>query len=153
MGAELFLAFPELRSWLESGSEVAGTIYRPRTFDDERRQKDEEALKDTRAAQPALGLIDLATHRVLKKVGVMPSMAAGHSYGEVAALAAERGDPRRGPLAALEEARGGDPRRVQKRGGDPGTMAAVSASAEVVEKHVGQIEGLVLANLNAPSRR
>ena len=150
MGAELFLAFPELRSWLEDGKDVAGTIYRPRTFDEERRRKDEEALKDTRAAQPALGLIDLATHRVLNKVGVRPSMAAGHSYGEVAALAASGAIPAE-DLLSLSKLRAEAILEACK-GEDPGTMAAVSAGAEETAKHVGRIEGVVLANHNAPSQ-
>ena len=152
MGAELFLAFPELRGWLEEGSEVANTIYRPRTFDEERRKKDEEALKDTRAAQPALGLIDLATHRVLNKVGVRPSMAAGHSYGELAALAASGAIHAEDLLPLSKKRAQAILDACEKGGGDPGTMAAVSAGADVVEKHVSSIDGIVLANHNAPAQ-
>jgi acyl transferase domain-containing protein/NAD(P)H-dependent flavin oxidoreductase YrpB (nitropropane dioxygenase family) len=150
MGAELFLAFPELRGWLEAGMDVADKIYRPRTFDEARRKRDEEDLKDTRTAQPALGLVDLAVHRVLKKVGVTPSMAAGHSYGELAALAASGTIPV-DDLLPLSRSRA--EAILGACGEDPGTMAAVAANASVVEEALGTtIEGVVLANHNAPDQ-
>lgn len=47
----------------------------------------EAGLADTRAAQPLLYLADLAWARAFGSRGVVPSLVAGHSLGELAALA------------------------------------------------------------------
>ncbi|HXF71264.1 MAG TPA: ACP S-malonyltransferase [Actinomycetota bacterium] len=50
--------------------------------------RDEGALASTAFVQPALLACDLAAFRVLESEGVRPGAAAGHSLGEVVALAA-----------------------------------------------------------------
>lgn len=88
MLADLFVAFPELRPYLELGRAHADTLYPPTAFDDAVRDRQRAALTDTRVAQPALGIAGLAAHAVLTAAGVRPDMAAGHSYGELVALCA-----------------------------------------------------------------
>src|SRR5690606_41320223 len=60
---------------------------------------------DTRVAQPALGLADLAAATVLDRFRVRADMVAGHSYGELVALCAA-GALDTPALLALSEARG-----------------------------------------------
>ena len=50
---------------------------------------DDAALRDTRTAQPALGAVSFGAWQVLhERFGVSVEAFAGHSYGELVALAA-----------------------------------------------------------------
>ncbi|MFF3445891.1 SDR family NAD(P)-dependent oxidoreductase [Streptomyces sp. NPDC002667] len=154
MLADLFVAFPELRHYLELGADHAARLYPPAAFDDGARDRQRAALTDTRAAQPALGITGLAAHALLTTAGVRPDMAAGHSYGELVALSAAGALSPETLLALSSEraaailaAAGAD------RGADPGTMAAVSAGAAEVEGALRAVEApaaVVVANRNAP---
>src|SRR5690606_37083988 len=86
MGADLFTSFTETREVLERGLSFAPVMLPPAAFTPEAKESQRQALTDTRAAQPALGLADLATAGLLQRVGVSPDMVGGHSYGELVAL-------------------------------------------------------------------
>ncbi|MFG2944625.1 SDR family NAD(P)-dependent oxidoreductase [Streptomyces adustus] len=154
MLGDLFVAFPELRHYLELGADRADLLYPPAAFEDGALDRQRAALTDTRAAQPALGITGLAAHALLTTAGVRPDMAAGHSYGELVALSAAGAlDPgtllalSRERAAAILAAAGAD------HGADPGTMAAVTAGAtEVTEalRAAGAQDTVVVANRNAP---
>ncbi|MET8855480.1 SDR family NAD(P)-dependent oxidoreductase [Streptomyces sp. NPDC004579] len=154
MLSDLFVAFPELRHYLELGDDHAGLLYPPAAFDDSTRDRQRAALTDTRAAQPALGIAGLAVHALLTTAGVRPDMAAGHSYGELVALGAAGALSPETLLALSSEraaailaAAGAD------RGADPGTMAAVPAGAAEVSRALRAVEApaaVVVANRNAP---
>ncbi|MEU1511396.1 SDR family oxidoreductase [Streptomyces sp. NPDC005811] len=155
MLAELFLAFPELRPYLELGRSHADALYPPAAFDEAARERQRAALTDTRVAQPALGVAGLAAHAVLTAAGVRPDMAAGHSYGELVALCAAGAlDPdtlldlsAERAAAILDAAAGAGP--------EPGTMAAVAAGAEETERALRAAEApgsVVLANRNSPEQ-
>ncbi|WP_037679297.1 type I polyketide synthase [Streptomyces griseus] len=151
MLADVLIAFPELRHTLEElGRDHAGALYPPAPFDDAVRDRQREALTDTRAAQPALGVAGLAAHALLTASGVRPDMAAGHSYGELVALCAAGAlDP--GTLLELSSERAAA--ILAAAGDDPGTMAAVSAGAEEVVRALraaGTPDSVVVANRNAP---
>ncbi|MFI5821887.1 SDR family oxidoreductase [Streptomyces rishiriensis] len=164
MLADLFVAFPELRPYLELGRAHADALYPPAAFDDAGRERQRAALTDTRVAQPALGVAGLAAHAVLTAAGVQPDMAAGHSYGELVALCAAgalapetllelSAERAAAILRAAESAgtAGGD----GSGGADPGTMAAVSAGAEEVARALrasGAPDSVVVANRNAPGQ-
>ena len=147
MGGDLYLLFPELRELLAKGRKWATRIFPPRTFSPEDRKEQELALRDTRAAQPALGITSTAFARVLHRLGLRPDMAAGHSFGELAALSAA-GAFDFETLLALSEARA--EAILAAAGDDPGTMAAVAATPEQIEPFLAAHEGVVLANRNSP---
>ncbi len=147
MLAELFVAFPELDELLAEGGEWAPLIWPARAFGKDERQAQEARLTDTRVAQPALGLAGLALARLLARLGLAPDMLAGHSYGELVGLCCAGGITP-GTLFELSAARA--EAILSAAGDDPGTMAAVSAGAEPIEAIVAGIDGLVLANHNAP---
>ncbi|QTD97143.1 type I polyketide synthase [Streptomyces cyanogenus] len=152
MLAELLIALPELRHYLHLGRAHADRIFPPAAFDDTARDRQRAALTDTRTAQPALGITGLAAHAFLTSAGVHPDLAAGHSYGELAALAAAGAlDPE--TLLELSAERAGA--ILAAAGDEPGTMAAVGAPADTVVRVLrtaGAPESVVVANLNSPEQ-
>ncbi|HEY0255390.1 MAG TPA: beta-ketoacyl synthase N-terminal-like domain-containing protein, partial [Kofleriaceae bacterium] len=144
MLSELFVAFPRLHRLLELGAPWAQTMLPAAAFGDEAKRQ-AEALTDTRVAQPALGMADLAIAELLGSCGVHPDMIAGHSYGELAALAIA-GVLGEADLLALSAARG--EAILDAAGGEPGTMAAVGADGEVVAELIAGT-GAVIANYNS----
>ncbi|WP_329312304.1 SDR family NAD(P)-dependent oxidoreductase [Streptomyces sp. NBC_01262] len=150
MFADAFIAFPELQHYLELGREHADVLYPATAFDDEGRDRQRAGLTDTRAAQPALGMVGLAAHELLTRAGVRPDMAAGHSYGELVALCAAGAI---GPETLLELSSERAAAILAAAGEDPGTMAAVAAGAEDVGRtlrEAGAPASVVIANHNSP---
>ncbi|MEU1180307.1 SDR family oxidoreductase [Streptomyces sp. NPDC005820] len=155
MLAELFLAFPELRPYLELGRFYAGALYPPAAFDEAVRDRQQAALTDTRVAQPALGMAGLAAHAVLTAAGVRPDMAAGHSYGELVALCAAGALDPETLLDLSAERAAAILDAAADAGPEPGTMAAVAAGAEEVGRALrtaGAPDSVVLANRNSPEQ-
>ncbi|MFI7292713.1 SDR family oxidoreductase [Streptomyces sp. NPDC050121] len=164
MLGELFVAFPELRPYLELGRAHADALYPPAAFDDAAGDRQQAALTDTRVAQPALGIAGLAAHAVLTAAGVRPDMAAGHSYGELVALCAAgaltpetlvdlSGERATAILEAAGVKTAGEP--DGSRGGDGGAMAAVAAGAKEVSqvlKTGAAPDSVVVANRNSPTQ-
>ncbi|MBA2472094.1 MAG: type I polyketide synthase [Pseudonocardiales bacterium] len=148
MLAELFVAFPRLRRFLELGDRWAGAMFPPAALGKEESARQRSALTDTRVAQPALGIAGLAMHELLTSLGIQPDHLGGHSYGELVALAAAGAvDP--AELLELSEARG--QAILAAAGADPGTMAAVAGAVKQVRAALGN-EPVVVANHNAPAQ-
>ncbi|MHB9864003.1 SDR family NAD(P)-dependent oxidoreductase [Streptomyces sp. YIM S03343] len=150
MLADVFVAFPDLQHYLRLGRAHAARLYPPAAFDDTARDRHRAALTDTRAAQPALGITGLAAHALLTAAGVQPDMAAGHSYGELVALSAAGAI---GPETLLELSTERAEAILAATGEDPGTMAAVAAGAEDVERALRAADApasVVVANRNSP---
>ncbi|WP_284581535.1 type I polyketide synthase [Streptomyces sp. 2P-4] len=152
MSAHLFTAFPGLGRLLhaDAGGRAAAALYPPAAFDDAAREEMRRALTDTRAAQPALGMVELAAYELLARCGIRPDMAAGHSYGELVALCAA-GVVDAEALPRLSSARAAA--ILDAVGADPGAMAAVAAAPEDIGRVLGGPPlpgGLVVANHNAP---
>lgn len=147
MLAELFVAFPELHRHL--APDLADTVFPPAAFDPAGREEQVARVTDTRVAQPALGMTGLAMADLLRRAGVEPAAVAGHSYGELAALAAA-GALDADRLPALSARRSAA--ILGAAGADPGTMAAVAADAERVAQALDPAGSVVLANLNSPKQ-
>ncbi len=163
---ELALYFPELLRTVESadqylisGSEPAFErfktnhlsqyIFPAPTLIEERKAAQQEQLTSTDIAQPALGVCDLAMFELLKQFGLTPDMVAGHSYGEFVALHAAGVIDQSGLLKASVE-RGRILAQCAEQ--NPGAMAAISASAEVVSEAIRAMPGIYLANINTPAQ-
>ncbi|MFC3157269.1 acyltransferase domain-containing protein [Chryseobacterium arachidis] len=86
MARDLFVAFPEMRKLIDSHPELEKVIFPSKTFDESALKQQKETIKDTRLAQPLLGIVDLALAKFLQSIGIVPDMLAGHSYGELPAL-------------------------------------------------------------------
>lgn len=147
MLSELFVALPFLRDQLRRHPELARVMLPPAAFGRDARKAQLEAITDTTVAQPALGLAGLAAFSALSAVGVEPDMVGGHSYGELVALTAA-GALQADEIVAISVARAEE--ILAAAGTDPGTMAAVVASATEVIEILGDDSGVVVANDNAP---
>ncbi|MEW1795808.1 SDR family NAD(P)-dependent oxidoreductase [Streptomyces niveus] len=153
MLAELFVVFPELQRYLQLGERWAGVLHPPAAFGEEGKASQLARITDTAVAQPALGVVELAAAELLASVGVRPDMAAGHSYGELVALGVAGAlSPRDVITASADRA---EAILSRTAGGDPGTMAAVTASPDQVDE-VLRLAGLggevVAANRNSPTQ-
>jgi malonyl CoA-acyl carrier protein transacylase len=117
-------------------------------FGEAEHQEQQRELTRTNVAQPALGVVEKALSTLLRRCGVRPDAAAGHSYGEFAALAAS-GALDEESLLRLSEQRG---RCILAAGADSGTMAAVQASPEQLAAAISGAADVWIANFNAPEQ-
>ncbi|MCS3532936.1 type I polyketide synthase [Chryseobacterium sp. JUb7] len=150
MARDLFVAFPEMRKLIDSYPELEKVIFPSKTFNEVDLKQQKETIKDTRLAQPLLGIVDLALAKFLQSIGIVPDMLAGHSYGELPALCF---------AGVFEEEKLVDLsiKRAQSilnsvEGGDPGSMIAVSSTRENLQPILAQVEGCYPVNYNAPTQ-
>ena len=131
------------------GSRLTDAIYPIPVFTDEARKAQEETLRDTRNAQPAIGAVSLAGLHILEEFGFKADVTAGHSYGELVALCAA-GVFDGTALHELSLLRG---KLMAEGEGDRGSMLAISAGLEAIEKFIKDEKlDLVIANHNAPTQ-
>jgi acyl transferase domain-containing protein/acyl carrier protein len=136
----------------ERGQKLGDLIYPQSAFTPQAKAAQEEALRATDVAQPALGAVCLGAWRVLEHFGARADAFAGHSYGELTALCAA-GRLAEEDLHGLSRLRGRLMAEAGRAGGDTGGMLAVRARQEVIAGLLRE-EGidLVLANKNAPEQ-
>jgi acyl transferase domain-containing protein/NADP-dependent 3-hydroxy acid dehydrogenase YdfG len=167
MARELALHFPVVREGLEradavlaapfaqrfgAGRRLSDFVFPRGAYDDEAKAAAQRELTATDVAQPALGAVAAAMWGLAQRFGIDAEMFAGHSYGEFVALHAA-GAIDFDALMALSAARGRfivDAARAH--GAELGTMAAVVAAREAVEEAIADIDGVVIANHNAPQQ-
>jgi len=149
MFADLFVWKPELRTWLGEDAGLTDALFPPRAFDDRTRMAQETRLRSTQIAQPAIGTVSMAVAGVLTDFGVDAQMAAGHSYGEITALAYAGCLPA-AQLLQISRARADAISNAITS--DPGTMAAVACGPEQLLDITGEGSDVVIANLNAPAQ-
>ncbi|MGE4632332.1 MAG: SDR family NAD(P)-dependent oxidoreductase [Planctomycetota bacterium] len=140
----------ECAFWNEQGEAgLASRIWPPRSWNQEDGAQ-EEALRRTDVAQPAIGAVSLGLYRVLGQFGIEGDMFGGHSFGELTALAAS-GRIRETDFHQLANFRG---RLMARAGGsDAGSMLAVALPIEELERFVlDNCPRLVIANRNAPQQ-
>ena len=120
----------------------------PPVFNAKAARAAQKRLDDTRIAQPALGVVNLLATDILERFGVRPDFAAGHSYGEYAAVCVA-GPVSRDDLLRLSAIRG---RAVHDAGQrNPGGMAAVAADEAATQAALDELGiDASLANLNGP---
>ncbi|NBV24693.1 MAG: acyltransferase domain-containing protein, partial [Proteobacteria bacterium] len=163
MFRDLACQFPELLATLteadaafacenpEATQRLSDLIYPHPAFNDDTRRAQDEALKSTDKAQPAIGAVSLGALGVCRRFGVNPAMAAGHSYGELPALfAADRLDS--AALHQLSNLRG---RLMANRTGTAdrgGMLAVIAPEATVKEVLAATGAKLVIANRNSPGQ-
>ncbi|MEC9408377.1 MAG: SDR family NAD(P)-dependent oxidoreductase [Pseudomonadota bacterium] len=159
MGRESAVFLSDIRDGIHCAQQVLADVIEPgldkliwphAAFDDAGRQAQTVALTDTRVAQPAIGALELGMTRLVRRLGITASAAAGHSYGEYAALAAA-GVLDDADFLRLSALRG----RVMAEAsasGTPGGMAAVQADRSQVLAALEAFPSLSVANHNAPTQ-
>lgn len=154
MLAQLGIAFPGVRRTLDEAEAallgvleepLGSLIYPPSAFSPEEEQAAIDALARPEVAQPAVGAAALAMWRLLQQFGLAADCFAGHSYGDLIALAAA-GVMGLAELMQLSCRRG----RVMGELSTEGTMLAVEAGAEECRRVLAGVAGVALANFNAP---
>ncbi|PYR68917.1 MAG: hypothetical protein DMF88_07725, partial [Acidobacteria bacterium] len=156
MHRDLAVRFPVLRHAVEVADHVTAGAYErplssyifpPPAFTREEDERSLRELTETSIAQPALGAVEVGVCQLLRRLGVHPDFAGGHSYGEYAALWCA-GVFSTDTLFALSAARG---RLIKQATGDAaGTMAAVGAAPDAITQVLANAAGVWIANLNAP---
>jgi acyl transferase domain-containing protein/NAD(P)H-dependent flavin oxidoreductase YrpB (nitropropane dioxygenase family)/NAD(P)-dependent dehydrogenase (short-subunit alcohol dehydrogenase family) len=144
---ELFVYFPALRELLALAPDLLPLIYPSTAYDDATRSAQQQRLTDTRVTQPALGLVELAGFEWLQSLGLKADMAAGHSYGELAALAAAGAFDAQ-TLVRLSRLRA--EAILASVGEDSGAMAAVRLDVDSLRPLLAGFPSVVMANQNSP---
>lgn len=147
MAADLFTVFPQMRTLLNAYPIYEDILFPPTVFTSEEKEVQRMAITATEHAQPILGLVDLAIAHLLGEFGIMPDMVAGHSYGELAALAfagviAEK------DLIGLSCARA----EAMLSAGEHhlGCMTAVFTNVETLEALLVDVKDVWAVNYNTP---
>ncbi|MGX1505099.1 UNVERIFIED_CONTAM: acyl transferase domain-containing protein/NADP-dependent 3-hydroxy acid dehydrogenase YdfG [Streptomyces graminofaciens] len=161
MGRRAALALPPVlaaydrANRLSDGSETLGrVVFPPPAFDDGIRKAQEEALRRTQFAQPAIGALSAGQFAWFRELGFSPDGTIGHSFGELTALWAA-GALDDAAFAELARARGlamAPPADLTGTGNDPGAMAAVRGELDAVTAALTQYRDVTVCNINAPGQ-
>ncbi|HVR95025.1 MAG TPA: SDR family NAD(P)-dependent oxidoreductase [Thermoanaerobaculia bacterium] len=158
MARETTLYLPELREALELAERVTAgrydrplgrIVFPPGAFTPEEEAAQRQRIDDTHAAQPAIGALSAGFLDFAGRLGLTPSMAAGHSFGELTALHAA-GVLSREDFLRLAETRGR--LMAPAEASEAGAMAAVQLPAGEVLAYLSEEDGVVIANRNAPDQ-
>jgi polyketide-type polyunsaturated fatty acid synthase PfaA len=115
-------------------------IYPQPAFTSDGRVAQDEALRATAVAQPALGAVSLGALQVLAHFGIKPDATAGHSYGEFVFNGATFGDLDRGiggrgredaAAAIVPAARASHRRHCRDAPHQPGSESHAQRSCEI----------------------
>jgi len=110
----------------------------------------EDELRLTQNAQPALCFMGIGLTRLLRRRGVDPSAAAGHSVGEYAALAASEAVDAASVIKAVVER--GKAMADAAPAGTSSMAAVLGLDAEKIEAALAGIDGAWPANYNTPTQ-
>ncbi|MFE3054141.1 SDR family NAD(P)-dependent oxidoreductase [Nocardia sp. NPDC059239] len=158
MGVRTALAVPPVRATLDAASRISEpaeplsrVIYPPQAFDPETAARQEEALRRTDFAQPAIGALSSGQYRYLLELGFDAEGTLGHSFGELTALWAA-GALDDDTFHRLARARGQAMAQLPEGASDRGTMAALRCGAEQLTELLAAHPDVVICNLNAPEQ-
>jgi len=149
MARDLFVTFPAMRRLLKDKPQYEQLLFPAAVFDEAAQKQQKSSIKDTRLAQPLLGIVDLAIATFLQALGIQPDMAAGHSYGELPALCFA-GVFEESELVPLSEKRAAA--ILNAVGADKGAMLAVSCKEEVLAGLTDGVADVWLVNHNSPQQ-
>ncbi len=146
MGAEFARSYPVADAIFQEADAVLGRALRQLCF-----EGPEADLKQTENTQLAILVCSVATFRVLETFGIAPSVVAGHSLGEYAALVAA-GVLDFSDALRLVQARASYMAEAGET--QQGTMAAIlGMETEQLQQFCDTVDGIVnIANYNCPGQ-
>ncbi len=156
MGAEAAMTFDCARAvWDEAvdieefaGDRLDRAVFPPPAFTDDERAQQFNTLTAMATAQPAIAAVSLGFLHLLRELGVEADAMAGHSFGELSALAASG---RMEEKALLATARKRGELMAEAAASKEGAMIAVPSDAETVRSLIDPSDDVVIANDNAPT--
>lgn len=144
MGTEL-LSDPEISALCDRCAAAAGIDLRGLLTD-----ADDDTLRMTQNAQPALCFVGIGLTMLLRRRGVEPAAAAGHSVGEYAALAAGGAiDPTQVIKAVVDR---GKAMAEAAPAGTSSMAAVLGLDAQAVEAALAGMDDAWPANYNTPTQ-
>lgn len=144
MGAGL-LQDPELARLCASCQEASGIDLRHLLID-----ADEEELRLTQNAQPALAFVGIGLTRLLARRGITPAATAGHSVGEYAALCAAGAQEPEAVIRVVAER--GRAMAEAALAGATSMAAVLGLDAATVEAALSGVDEVWPANYNTPTQ-
>ena len=150
MARDFYDSDPEIREIFTEASDIGGRDWAKTLF-----EGSPEELKSTDVTQVAITLVCLAASRALKSRGILPSLCAGFSLGEYAALH-EAGVLGRSDLLRIVDKRGEILERVSRskdsEDGPVGMSAVLGLTIEEVRDAVRGIVDVYIAIHSGPGQ-
>ncbi|SGZ06618.1 Polyketide synthase type I [Moritella viscosa] len=157
MGRELACNFPSMmhsattmdKEFSNAGlGQLSAITYPIPVYTDAERLLQEEQLRLTQHAQPAIGCLSVGLFKTFKQAGFKADFTAGHSFGELTALWAADvlSDS---DYMMLARSRGQAMAAPEQQDFDAGKMAAVVGDPQQVAVIIGAIDDVSIANYNS----
>lgn len=144
MGKELYETFPTIRKWMDTIANLSEFNILEIMFKDE-----DSDLRKTVWQQPALFVLEYSIYKQLEDFHLQPSVLAGHSMGELTALAVSGVFGYEDAFRIISK-RANCMDKASKMVDDPGAMIAVDAPEDVLEKLIQDDADLYFTNYNSP---
>ncbi|MBU2970962.1 SDR family NAD(P)-dependent oxidoreductase [Pseudoalteromonas sp. C2R02] len=157
MGNELACNFPSVMQsaadmdaqFASAGlSHLSNVTFPIPVFNDADRKAQDEALRLTQHAQPAIGCFSVGLYNTFKQAGFAADFTAGHSFGELTALWAA-GVLNDNDYMMLARSRGQAMAAPEDENFDAGTMIAVVGDPVKVADDIKDIKDISIANYNS----
>lgn len=160
MGSALCQSFPIVQQSFEDmdavlvdqGLEpISSVVFPPPSFDAAIRDQQNQSLRATQHAQPAIGACSRGLYSLMSSLGFAPDFVGGHSLGELTALWASGAisDLDYGTLLA---ARGQAMAVAPDSSIDAGTLLALKGDADMLTQFLTGHPGVTIANRNSRSQ-
>ena len=144
MGADFYEESPLFRELFDEADAAMDFDLKHICFDEN------EELNQTAYTQPAMVTVCLGITKILKEMGIEPSMTAGLSLGEYAAVSTA------GAMSELDAVKLVRRRGLLMQGAMPEGKGAMSAvlglTEEAILSVIGEMEGVYIANYNCPGQ-
>ncbi|MEU5692911.1 SDR family NAD(P)-dependent oxidoreductase [Actinosynnema sp. NPDC020468] len=158
MGAGAALALPPVREAFDAASlrsdpadPLGRVVFPPPAFGADVAARQEESLRRTDYAQPAIGALSAGQFRYLTGLGFRADGVLGHSFGELTALWAA-GSLTEDEFHTLAAARGRAMALLPEGAADRGSMAAVKSDVDDLAALLAAHPDVLVCNLNGPQQ-